>query len=186
MSNIQKVARDTPLQEITLRRYEKPSNLVGRQLLKKLCLSLGLLQPGDSRDVIVDVLYVLLKAKNAHTNYQKQDNSAQHTQDGQSTHAANAQNAVQNLLSSDDIVKQVIEYRKQENLQQKGIAPSNIRRQIKRLRDLYLVEKITNNYRITEHQKLHSTFEEKVEKFMLASMLARVKEYMHAVDLEFS
>ena len=95
-------------------------------------------------------------------------------------------NAQQNLLSSDDIVKQVIEYRKQENLQLKGIAASNIRRQIKRLRDLYLVEKITNNYRITELAKLHDTFEEKVEKFMLVSMMSRVKEYMRAVDSEFS
>ncbi len=172
MSNIQKVARDTPLQEITLRRYEKPANLAGRQLLKKLCLSVGLLQTGDSRDVIVDVLYVLLKAKSSQV------------ASGNNTQAAG--NAVQNLLSSEDIVKQVIEYRKQENLQQKGIAPSNIRRQIKRLRDLYLVEKITNNYRITESAKLHDTFEEKVEKFMLASMMSRVKEYMHAVDQEFS
>ena len=172
MSNIQKVARDTPLQEITLRRYEKPANLAGRQLLKKLLLSVGLLQPGDSRDVIVDVLYVLLKARSSQAVA------------GNNSKAAG--NVMQNLLSSDDIVKQVIEYRKQENLQLRGIASSNIRRQIKRLRDLYLVEKITNNYRITEHQKLHDTFEEKVEKFMLASMLTRVKEYMHAVDQEFS
>ncbi|HIH42902.1 TPA: hypothetical protein HA246_04625 [Candidatus Woesearchaeota archaeon] len=172
MSNTQKVIRDTPLQEITLRRYEKPANLAGRQLLKKLLLSVGLLQPGDSRDVIVDVLYVLLKARSSQAVA------------GNNSKAAG--NVMQNLLSSDDIVKQVIEYRKQENLQLRGIASSNIRRQIKRLRDLYLVEKITNNYRITEHQKLHDTFEEKVEKFMLASMLTRVKEYMHAVDQEFS
>ena len=172
LSNTQKVARDTPLQEITLRRYEKPANLAGRQLLKKLLLSVGLLQPGDSRDVIVDVLYVLLKARSSQAVA------------GNNSKAAG--NVMQNLLSSDDIVKQVIEYRKQENLQLRGIASSNIRRQIKRLRDLYLVEKITNNYRITEHQKLHDTFEEKVEKFMLASMLTRVKEYMHAVDQEFS
>jgi len=172
LSNTQKVIRDTPLQEITLRRYEKPANLAGRQLLKKLLLSVGLLQPGDSRDVIVDVLYVLLKARSSQAVA------------GNNSKAAG--NVMQNLLSSDDIVKQVIEYRKQENLQLRGIASSNIRRQIKRLRDLYLVEKITNNYRITEHQKLHDTFEEKVEKFMLASMLTRVKEYMHAVDQEFS
>ena len=147
------VSKDTPLQEITLRRYEKPSNLTGRNLIRKLCLSVGLLQVGDSRDVIVDVLAVLLKAKKE--------------------------------LSSEDVVKQVIEYRKQENLQLRGIAASNIRRQIKRLRDLYLVEKITNNYRITELSKLHDTFEERVEKFMLPSMMARVKDYLKAVDDEF-
>ena len=52
----QKVSRDIPLAEITLRRYEKPYDLKDRELVKKVCLSLGLLQPGDSRDVIVDVL----------------------------------------------------------------------------------------------------------------------------------
>ena len=52
-----------PLAEITLRKYEKPYNLEGRELIKKVCLSLGLLQPGDSRDVIVDVLQVILDAK---------------------------------------------------------------------------------------------------------------------------
>ena len=164
MSNIQKVARDTPLQEITLRRYEKPANLAGRQLLKKLCLSLGLLQPGDSRDVIVDVLYVLLKSKNSQ---QAQD------KDGQ--------NIVQNLLSSEDIVKQVIEYRKQENLQLRGIASSNIRRQIKRLRDMYLVEKVVNNYRIAEKENIAVIFEEKIEKFFLPAIVGRVKEYCSAV-----
>ncbi|MBI2564825.1 hypothetical protein HYV79_02440 [Candidatus Woesearchaeota archaeon] len=58
-----KVARDTPLAEITLRKYPKPYNLEGRDLVKKLCLSLGLLNPGDSRDSIVDVFHVILKSK---------------------------------------------------------------------------------------------------------------------------
>ena len=57
-----KISKDVPLGEITLRRYEKP-NLKDRDLVRKLCLSVGLLQPGDSRDVIVDVLYTLLKSK---------------------------------------------------------------------------------------------------------------------------
>ncbi|MFH0700918.1 MAG: hypothetical protein V2A62_00610, partial [Candidatus Woesearchaeota archaeon] len=57
-----KISRDTPLVELTLRRYEKPS-VSGRELVRKFCLSMGLLQPGDSRDVMVDVLYVLLQAK---------------------------------------------------------------------------------------------------------------------------
>ena len=58
-----KISKDTPLSEITLRRYEKPSKLSERELVRKICLSIGLLQPGDSRDVIVDILHVLLKAK---------------------------------------------------------------------------------------------------------------------------
>jgi hypothetical protein len=56
------VSKDIPLSEITLRRYEKPTHK-GRDLVKRLCLSSGLLQPGDSRDVVVDVLHVLLKER---------------------------------------------------------------------------------------------------------------------------
>jgi len=57
------ISRDTPLSEITLRKYEKPVNLDQRELTRKLCLSVGLLQPGDSRDVVVDILHVLLQNK---------------------------------------------------------------------------------------------------------------------------
>lgn len=56
---------DTPLSEITLRKYERTTTASRRELIKKVCLSVGLLQPGDSRDAIVDVLDVLLKAKKA-------------------------------------------------------------------------------------------------------------------------
>ena len=55
------VAKSVPIAEITLRKYEKPYNMPKRELVKKICLSLGLLQPGDSRDVIVDVLHALLE-----------------------------------------------------------------------------------------------------------------------------
>ena len=55
--------KDIPLAEITLRRYEKPYQTEKRELIRKICLSLGLLQPGDSRDVIVDIMEVMLKAK---------------------------------------------------------------------------------------------------------------------------
>ena len=58
---VQKVAKEIPLSQMTLRKYEKPRNLSKRELVKKVCLSLGLLQPGDSRDVIVDILVVLLR-----------------------------------------------------------------------------------------------------------------------------
>ena len=146
------IAKDTPLAEITLRKYEKPS-LTGRDLVRKLCLSIGLLQPGDSRDVIVDVLYVLLKAKKE--------------------------------LESPEIEKQVIELRKQNNLPQIGIASSNLRRQLKRLRDIFLIEKIQNNYRITEKAPLTETFEEKLEQFLIPSILSRLKEYFKAIDKEF-
>jgi len=147
-----KIAKDTPLSEITLRRYEKPTNLKGRDLIRKLCLSIGLLQPGDSRDVIVDVLNVLLNAKK-----EKKE------------------------LSSEEIEKLVIAERKKHKLPMIGIAPSNIRRQLKRLKDLFLIESIANSYRITEFESLQTIFEERIEKYYLKSIVDRVKEYFSSL-----
>ena len=138
---------DTPLSEITLRRYEKPYNLTKRELVRKLCLSMGLLNPGDSRDVIVDVLYVLLAAA--------KDNK---------------------LLTSEQIREDVLAFRKQEKLNELGTAASNIRRHLRRLREILLVEKVKNNYRITEFTNLTETFNEKVEKYMIPSIVERIKE----------
>jgi len=126
---MQLVSRDTPLNELTLRRYEKPSNLGHRALIKKLCLSIGLLQPGDSRDIIVDVLYIMLQSRED--------------------------------LSSEEIRLRVMDYRKKSKLPLNGVASSNIRRQIKRLRQLFLLEKIANKYRIYENADISITFEEK-------------------------
>jgi len=150
-----KVSKDLPLAEITLRRYEKPYDLKGRELVKKICLSVGLLQPGDSRDVVVDVLSVLLDARK-----KKEE------------------------LDSETIEKRVIEFRKDNNLELKGIASSNIRRQLKRLRDLFFVEKIKNNYRINEFEELYNIYNEKIEKFFLETIKERVKEYFKALKDE--
>ncbi|RMF54598.1 hypothetical protein D6745_04815 [Candidatus Woesearchaeota archaeon] len=147
------ISRDTPLLSITLRRYEKPNSLEGRELLRKLCLSLGLLQPGDSRDVIVDVLHVLLLAR------EKQE-----------------------LISAEEVRRRVTEIRKQQNLPMIGIASPNIRRQLRRLKDSFLIERVVNDYRIAEFSELSEIFEEKIEKFMFPQIVKRVKEYLKAVD----
>ena len=153
MAKQKTISKEIPLAEITLRRYEKPANLSERELVRKLCLSIGLLQPGDSRDVVVDVLNVLIKAK-------KQ----------------------QNNLTSDEICSLVIEDRKNLKLPMLGIASSNIRRQLKRLKDILLIEKRLNAYRITEHNNLNEIFEEKIEKILLQSINSRVKEYLKRID----
>lgn len=151
-----KISRDTPLAEITLRRYEKPT-MNDRELVRKLCLSVGLLQPGDSRDVMVDVFYVLLKAK------QRKEQ-----------------------LHSEEVKNNVIDLRKKLGLPMLGIASSNIRRQLKRLKDLYLIETNANLYRVTEFGHLSEIFEEKVENFILNSVLGRVKDYLKKMDEEFA
>ena len=142
------ISRDSPLSEITLRRYEKPYSMPRREMVRKICLSVGLLQPGDSRDIVVDVFHVLLDAAK-----QKE------------------------LLNSEDIKKRAVELRKKNKLALKGIASSNIRRQLKRLRELYLVEKLKNDYRITEFENINILFEEKIEKYYLAAIIQRVQEY---------
>ncbi len=151
-----KISKDTPLGELTLRRYETPTNESGRKLVRKLCLSLGLLQPGDSRDVVVDVLNVLLKAKK-----QKR------------------------FLTSDEIVSRVIGDRKVAKQPMLGIAASNIRRQILRLRDLLLVEKMKNAYRITEFASISTIFDTRIRPILLQSTLDRVREYIQAIDASF-
>jgi len=145
-----KISKDTPLAEITLRRYEKPENLEGRELTRKLCLSLGLLQPGDSRDVMVDVIHVILKEKKE--------------------------------LSSKQIEELVIKSRKDHKLELKGIAGSNIRRQLKRLKDLLIIESTHNTYKLNENESLKNIFEEKIKKFYLKSILDRVEEYIEAIQ----
>ena len=152
MTKPKTISREIPLAEITLRRYERPSKLSERELVRKLCLSIGLLQPGDSRDVIVDILHVLIKAKR-----QKRE------------------------LSSNEIEKQVINARKKQKLALHGIASSNIRRQLKRMRDLFIVEKVKNNYRINEFEELGTIFEEKINKFYVSSIVDRVKDYFEAL-----
>lgn len=141
-----------PLAEITLRKYEKPYRLSGRELIKKLCLSIGLLQPADSRDVIVDVFSAILNSKNP--------------------------------LMQEEIGSIVALSRKETGLPMTGTTPSNIRRQLKRLRDNYVVEKTGKAYRLAENAPLNEVFSEKIEKFYLPAILSRVKEYCQAVENE--
>lgn len=148
-----RVARDTPLAEITLRRYEKPTQFSGRDLIKKLCLSVGLLQPGDSRDVIVDIFHVLISTREN--------------------------------LSSDEIQQMVVALRRENKLPMVGVAPSNVRRQLKRLRDMQMVEKVVNTYRIAEDAKLSEVFEERIRSFLIVPITERVSEYFSRVDEEF-
>ena len=141
--------KDIPLSEITLRKYEKPEGLEKRELVRKICLSLGLLQLGDSRDIVVDILMVLVDA-----------------------------NKTKEKLSSEDIRKKAEELRKKYSLETKGLAESNIRRQLKRLRDAMLIEKSENKYYLSEHESLSNIFESSIEKFIIPQTVERIKEYL--------
>lgn len=147
------MVKDSALTEIILRKYEKPYATNKRELVKKICLSLGLLQEGDSRDVMVDILLSLIEAR-------KEKKS----------------------LSSDEINARVQDIRKENNLELKGIAESNVRRQLKRLRDLMLIDKNNNLYNLSEHESLSSIFEAKIEKFLIPQTIDRIKEYLAEID----
>lgn len=139
-----------PIAELTLRKYEKPFRLQGRDLVKKLCLSLGLLQPKDSRDVIADVLFALVRSKTS--------------------------------LSQQEIERSVRKIRSEHSLSHIGCAASNIRRQVKRLKDISLLEKRDGKYQFIEGEPLHELFASRIEKVYLPAIVERVKEYCLAVE----
>jgi hypothetical protein len=147
------VVKDLPLSEITLRKYERPYDSSRRELIRKVCLSLGLLQPGDSRDIIVDMLMVLEDSRTK-----------------------------KEWLNSFEIRDLVQSKRKEHSLEEKGLAESNIRRQLKRLRDAMLVDKQENKYRLSEFEPLGHIFEQKIEKFLIPQTVERIKEYLGRLD----
>lgn len=147
------ILREEPLAEIILRKYEKPYPCSRRDLIRKLCLSIGLLQPGDSRDIIVDIFQVFLDNKGNKDSF-----------------------------TSEEIRKLVIAKREKEQLQAYGIAPSNIRRQLKRLKDLHLISKANNMYKITDNEGLTKIFKDRIENFYLKGIIERVVEYFEAVE----
>lgn len=145
--------KDIPLSEITLRKYEKPAGLEKRELIRKICLSLGLLQLGDSRDIIVDILMILIDA-----------------------------NKKGEKLTSEEIRSRAEKLRKKYSLETKGLAESNIRRQLKRLRDAMLLEKSENKYSLSENRPLSEIFENSIEKFIIPQTIGRIKEYLNELE----
>lgn len=137
--------KDLPLQEITLRKYEEPSNLDGRELSKKFLLSVGLLQPGESRDVIVDIFHTLLLAKK-----EKQ------------------------VLALEHFLEKLKD--------RAGASPPNIRRQLRRLKELKLVEKLPDGYRITEFSTIGPIIDSFIVQFLVNPSVERIKQYASALD----
>lgn len=145
--------QEVPLVEITLRRYEKPYPASQREVVKKVCLSLGLLQPGDGRDSMIDILLVLEKARKE-----------------------------RQWISSFQIRDAVEQTRKEHGYEIKGLAESNIRRQLKRLRDILFVDKQENAYRLSEFAPLQEIFEAKIERFLLPQCIERIKDYLRELE----
>lgn len=139
--------KDLPLQEITLRKYEAPAALSGRELSKKFLLSIGLLNPGESRDVIVDIFTLLIDAK-------KEKKFLQ--------------------------VEAFLEALKDKP----GASAPNVRRQLRRLKELKIAEKLPEGYRITEFGELKPIITNYVSEFLVSPALERVRQYAEALDLK--
>lgn len=137
--------KDLPLQEITLRKYEEPASLEGRELTKKFLLSVGLLQPGESRDVIVDIFHALLVARK-------------------------------------DKKPMEIEHLMQQLKSKQGASAPNVRRQLRRLKELKLVERLPEGYRITEFGSIKPIIDSFVSEFLVQPALERVKQYADKLD----
>ena len=150
---MKKLAKDIPLSEVILRKYEKPYSADKREIVKRICLSLGLLQAGDSRDIIIDILSVLIESQKN-----------------------------KEMLTSEEIGKRAEEERMKRGLEMKGIAESNIRRQLKRLADMMLIDKVDNMYRLSEFENLETIFHNKFEKFIIPQTIERIKEYLKAIN----
>jgi len=142
--------KDLPISDITLRKYEKPFNLNNREVIKKLCLSLGLLQPGDSRDVVVDIFFALIKAKHA--------------------------------IDCKEIEERAAWFRQENKLEVKGVTPANIRRQLRRLKELMIIDKKGRLYFLNENESLKNIFEEKIKKLHINPITERIKEYCEHID----
>lgn len=137
--------RDIPLNEITLRKYESPFGLEKRETARKFLLSIGLLQPGESRDVIVDIFDLLLEAKKT-----------------------KAELDVPDFLR---IMKD-----------KKGASAPNVRRQLRRLKDMKMVEKTAKGYRIVEFGKLEPIITNFIVPFVIAQSTERLIEYARELD----
>ncbi len=139
-----RVYKDLPLLELTMRKMEKPSNNYD-EVLRKFCISVGLLQPGDSRDIIVSILKILLKARK----YKK--------------------------LVPTEVMNKLLK-------EKKGGTPPNIRRQLRRLKELGFVEKKTKGYRLREFMPLNELLSTHFEPFILKPTYERIKLYGKKLD----
>ena len=132
--------KEVPLSEITLRKFEKPYG-DEKELLRKFCISLGLLQLGDSRDSIVGILSTLLKA-GRHKKY----------------------------LTSEQLAENI------------SVSKPNLRRHLRRLGEIGIIEKRENRYRIREFLPLKEILISYTQPFLIKPTFDRIIEYADHID----
>jgi len=131
-----KVRKEVPINEVTLRKFEKPYGDLDT-CLRKFLMSIGLLQVGESRDEITKIFKHL-------------------------------------LLSRGKIIQT------KEIIERTGASPSNLRRHLRRLRSLGLVERIDTGYRISEGKNLVEIVSEM--NSIVQTTMERIIDYAHFLE----
>lgn len=140
-----------PVEEVTFRNYGHIGDLKGRDLIQKICLSCGFINTQDSRDVIVDVFFVLVLAGKEKL-----------------------------WLSSKDVEFKVLDVRNSFNLSVKGLAGSNIRRILKQLMDYGFIERVSSKYRFIDFLHPSDIFDTIIDE-RVTKILGRVKGYFKKI-----
>jgi hypothetical protein len=139
------------LSELTLRKYEKPSkDITTREIIRRICCSIGLLQPDDSRDIIVDIFQSIIEAKRP--------------------------------IKTKEIIGQVKINRSKNNLVLYGLTYPNVCRQLRRLKQLHLIDVKADKYRLNENDSLRNIFNQKIMNYHLISIKKRINEYINLLE----
>ena len=142
---MKRVFKDTPLDSITLRRFEAPYDNNLNDTCRKFLISIGLLQIGDSRDIINELFYQFILA-----------------------------NKDKIYLPIDKIIKVFEKWQ--------GGTSSNIRRHLRRLKELNIIEKTPNGYRIIEFKPLNEIFKENIVDQLISPTIKRINDYAQKID----
>lgn len=138
---------EQPISEVTLRKYEKISpDTDRREVYRKLCMSLGILNAGESRDIMIDLFQAIADSRKA--------------------------------LATKDIMNKVISQRKKYNLPMLGLTYPNVCRQLRRLKQLMLIESRADKYRLNQGDSLKKIFNDRIIKYSIPSIQERINEYI--------
>lgn len=140
-----RVFKDTPIDEVTLRRFEKPSSSDLMSLVRRFAISIGLLQPGDSRDIVSELLFMFIERSKR-----------------------------KEFLT--------VEYLINSFQGKDGGTPNNIRRQLRRLKDINIIERTNYGYRIKEFMPISALFKDHIMKYNIEPCIERLNEYCSLID----
>lgn len=121
-----------------------------RGLVRELCIHLGLLQSGDSRDIIVDILHLFIRTRKEY--------------------------------QSLEVVSEVIKVLKSNKRDLKGIADSNVRRQLSRLVKIGILERTHRRYYLPRNLNLCQVFDQKVQPNFFVPLIYKIQGVLKQLD----